>query len=100
MRRYQGDTFYGGAEWLLLAGSLGCVAIAQDDSELAEKLLAWIEASATSEGHLPEQVADHVQSPHMLRYWRRRWGHTATPLLWSHAMHLILLDHLGRLPNH
>jgi hypothetical protein len=76
------------------------VAIAQDDRELAERLLQWIEASATSEGHLPEQVADNVQSPHMLRYWRRRWGHTATPLLWSHAMHLILLDHLGRLPDH
>jgi xylan 1,4-beta-xylosidase len=53
---------------------------------------------APGEGHLPEQVADHVQSPHMLRYWRQRWGQTATPLLWSHAMHLVLLDELGRLP--
>lgn len=95
VRRYQGDTFYGGAQWILLAASLGCVVKAQGDTELAKGLLAWIEASATKEGHLPEQVADDVQAPHMLRYWRQRWGHTATPLLWSHAMHLVLLDDLG-----
>jgi GH15 family glucan-1,4-alpha-glucosidase len=100
VRRYQGDTFYGGAQWILLAASLGCVAKAQGDTELAEGLLAWIEASADDKGHLPEQVADDVQSPHMLRYWRRRWGQTATPLLWSHAMHLVLLDDLGRLASH
>lgn len=98
MRRYQGDTFFGGAEWILLAASLGCVAIAQGDGELAESLLAWIESSAGEDGHLPEHVADNVQSPHMLRYWQRRWGRPATPLLWSHATYLILLDDLGRLP--
>ena len=74
--------------------SLGCVAKAQGELALAARLLAWIEASATQEGHLPEQVADDVQSPHMLRYRRRRWGTTATPLLWSHAMHLVRLDDL------
>jgi hypothetical protein len=84
----------------LLAASLGCVANAQGDPVHAEGLLAWIEASATDNGHLPEQVADDVQSPHMLRYWRQRWGQTATPLLWSHAMHLVLLDDLGRLSTH
>lgn len=99
VRRYQGDTFYGGSEWIMLAASLGCVAVAQGNLELATGLLAWIEARATPEGHLPEQVADHVQSPHMLRYWRHRWGATATPLLWSHAIHLVLLDDLGRLAS-
>jgi GH15 family glucan-1,4-alpha-glucosidase len=100
VRRYQGDTFYGGAQWILLAASLGCVVKAQGDTALAEGLLAWIEASATDKGLLPEQVADDVQSPHMLRYWRQRWGDTATPLLWSHAMHLVLLDDLARPSTH
>jgi isomaltose glucohydrolase len=100
VRRYRGDTFYGGAQWILLAASLGCVANAQGDTKLAEGLLAWIEASADDKGQLPEQVAGDVQSPHMLRYWRQRWGDTATPLLWSHAMHLVLLDDLGRLASH
>ncbi|MBV9367546.1 MAG: hypothetical protein JOY89_25180 [Solirubrobacterales bacterium] len=98
VRRYQGDTFFGGAEWLLLAASLGCVANAQGDRDLADALLGWIEASADSNDYLPEQMANQPQSPHMLRHWQRRWGKTATPLLWSHAMHLILLDDLGRPP--
>ena len=95
VRRYQGDTFYGGAEWILLAASLGSVAVAQGDTDLAQQLLAWIEATANGAGHLPEQIADHPQSTHMLAYWQRRWGRTATPLLWSHAMHLILLSDLA-----
>lgn len=32
----------------------------------------------------------------MLAYWRARWGATATPLLWSHAMHVVLADELDR----
>jgi isomaltose glucohydrolase len=100
VRRYQGDTFYGGAEWILLAASLGSVAIAQGDTDLAEQMRAWIEASATAAGHLPEQIADRPQSPHMLAYWQQRWGQAATPLLWSHAMHLILLDDLADAHTH
>jgi hypothetical protein len=41
---------------------------------------------------LPEQVQEHVQSPFMLDFWRAKWGQTATPLLWSHAMHVVLDD--------
>jgi GH15 family glucan-1,4-alpha-glucosidase len=100
VRRYQGDTFYGGAEWILLAASLGSVAIARGDTDLAEQMRAWIEASANAAGHLPEQIADRPQSPHMLAYWQQRWGQTATPLLWSHAMHLILLDDLADADTH
>ena len=94
VRRYQGDTFYGGGQWILLAASLGWATLAVGDSDLAPQLLAWIEGSANHEGYLPEQVADDAQSPHMLAYWRARWGATATPLLWSHAMHVILHDEL------
>jgi GH15 family glucan-1,4-alpha-glucosidase len=57
--------------------------------------LAWIEQAATSDGHLPEQVQTHVQSPYMLAYWQRKWGSTAMPLLWSHAMHVILTEELN-----
>jgi GH15 family glucan-1,4-alpha-glucosidase len=98
VRRYLGDTFYGGSQWILLAASLGWTALTLGDRELAVQLLHWIEASADSDGYLPEQVAVGVQSPHMLDYWRHRWGPTATPLLWSHAMHTILSDELGLLP--
>ena len=94
VRRYQGDTFYGGSEWILLSASLGWTALTLGDRDLAEQSLAWIEAQADDDGYLPEQVAGNVQSPHMLAYWRARWGATATPLLWSHAMHIVLADEL------
>ena len=95
VRRYQGDTFYGGSQWLLLAASLGWAALRAGDLDLATSLLRMIEAVGDEQGHLPEQVATDVQSPHMLAYWRDRWGMTATPLLWSHAMHLVLLEELA-----
>lgn len=96
VRRYMGDSFYGGSQWILLAASLGRVALAEGNGNEALELLTWIEASATSDGFLPEQVARDVYSPHMLAYWRQRWGATATPLLWSHAMHLVLSSELHR----
>ena len=97
VRRYLGDTFYGGSEWILLAATFGWVALAGGEREVAHQMLAWIEGAATDEGHLPEQVQDHVQSPYMLAYWRQKWGSTATPLLWSHAMHVILTIELDQI---
>ena len=94
VRRYLGDTFYGGSEWILLAAAYGWVALASGKREVAEQMLTWVAGAATDEGHLPEQVQDHVQSPWMLAYWRRKWGSTATPLLWSHAMHVVLTKEL------
>ena len=95
VRRYLGDTFYGGSEWILLAASLGWVSLALGDRDTATRMLTWIEAAATDDGYLPEQVQDHVQSPYMLAFWRHKWGSTATPLLWSHAMHVILSAELA-----
>jgi GH15 family glucan-1,4-alpha-glucosidase len=94
VRRYLGDTFYGGSEWILLAASYGWVCLARGNRDTARRMLAWIEAAATADGFLPEQVQGHVQSPYMLDHWRK-WSATATPLLWSHAMHVILTQELN-----
>jgi GH15 family glucan-1,4-alpha-glucosidase len=96
VRRYLGDTFYGGSEWILLASSYGWARLQMGDRRTAEDMLTWIDNAATDHGYLPEQVQDHAQSPYMLNYWRNKWGSTATPLLWSHAMHAILADELAR----
>jgi isomaltose glucohydrolase len=72
----------------------GWATLAMGDAELATRVLAWIEASANDEGYLPEQVAEDVQSPHMFGYWREQWGSTAIPLMWSHAMHVVLHEEL------
>jgi GH15 family glucan-1,4-alpha-glucosidase len=92
VRRYLGDTFYGGSEWILLAATLGWVRARGGDTVGGTAMLDWIESAATADGLLPEQLQDHVQSPYMLQFWRAKWGPTATPLLWSHAMHVVLDD--------
>jgi hypothetical protein len=32
----------------------------------------------------------------MVEPWQRKWGPVATPLLWSHAMYLVLVDAIER----
>jgi GH15 family glucan-1,4-alpha-glucosidase len=51
--------------------------------------LAWIEAQAESGGTLPEQSGERLH-PSSYDTWVARWGPPASPLLWSHAMYLIL----------
>lgn len=90
VRRYAGDTFYGGGAWILLTAWLGWhYARAGRWREAAEKL-AWVDARRDDAGHLPEQVPVSSTHPHFLRYWTERWGSTASPLLWSHAMRVLL----------
>lgn len=95
VHRYAEDTYYGGGEWLLLAGLLGWhyAAIGRQDDAVAE--LAWIIEHATADDELPEQVPEHLIAPDRLAEWRDRWGPIATPLLWSHAMFLTLALVLG-----
>ncbi|MGH3383532.1 MAG: glycoside hydrolase family 15 protein [Nocardioidaceae bacterium] len=95
VRRYLGDTYYGGGEWLLLTAWLGWVRCAQGNLETARLLRGWIEEQATEEGWLTEQVLDHPQDEQHIAPWQLRWGPVATPLLWSHAMYLILDNAIG-----
>jgi len=39
-----------------------------------------------------QQVADRLNDVAGLSEWIARWGPSAHPLLWSHAMHLVLLE--------
>jgi GH15 family glucan-1,4-alpha-glucosidase len=94
VRRYQGDTFYGGSQWLLLAASLGWAGIAMGETDLAADFLRGSRAPRTRRATCPHRSPRGVQSLHMLAYWRERGGWTATPLLWSHAVHVILRDEL------
>ena len=95
VRRYVGDTFYGGGEWILLTAWSGWVHHAAGRPEAAYERLAWIEAQANAELDLPEQVGDHPQDPGRVAEWLHRWGPVATPLLWSHAMYLTLVHEIG-----
>jgi len=94
--RYREDTYYGGGEWVLLAAWLGWYYADLGKRERAGELLRWVESQADAEGHLPEQVSDHPLAAEHHGKWVARWGPVARPLLWSHAMYLILHDVLRR----
>ncbi|MCP2324520.1 GH15 family glucan-1,4-alpha-glucosidase [Hamadaea flava] len=93
--RYLGDTFYGGGEWLILTAWLGWHEARTGRAELARERLAWVAAQATPEGWLPEQVSGDTQDPAYIAEWTAKWGPVATPLLWSHALFVILALELG-----
>ena len=90
--RYLADTYYGGGEWVLLAGWLGWHYARSGNLEAASGLLRWIENQADENGYLPEQVSAHLLAPEYLTPWVNKWGAIANPLLWSHAMYLILFQ--------
>jgi GH15 family glucan-1,4-alpha-glucosidase len=90
IRRYLGDTYYGGGEWVLLTAHLGWYWAELGERERAQRALQWVEQAADAQGRLPEQVLSGVQRPDLVSSWTARWGTVATPLLWSHAAYLIL----------
>jgi GH15 family glucan-1,4-alpha-glucosidase len=94
IHRYPTDTYYGGGEWILLAGWLGWVYALSGQTERARELLRWIESCTDDEGNLPEQVAVTLNDPNYYQPWLRRWGPIARPLLWSHAKYIILKTNL------
>ncbi len=93
--RFLADTYYGGGEWILLAGFLGWHHREVGNTDRAWELLDWMAAQADSELNLPEQVASHALHPEREAEWIERWGPSASPLLWSHAMYLTLAHGLG-----
>lgn len=89
--RYKADTYFGGGEWILLTAWLGWVKVKLGRLDEARALWDWIAAQAGPDGALPEQVNDHLlAAASYYTEWVERWGPVACPLLWSHAMVLIL----------
>ena len=96
VHRYRGDTYYGGGEWPLLTAWLGWYYAEQGQIGHARVAQAWIETQVTPTGDLPEQVQIKLNDPSYYPSWVEQWGEVATPLLWSHAMYLILCKTLRR----
>lgn len=91
VKRYLGDTYYGGGDWVLLEGLLACNEAARGNRTSWESSLQWFNSVADSDHFLPEQILTNVQDPEMIAPWVARWGTVAHPLLWSHAMYLLML---------
>lgn len=95
VRRYPQDTYYGGGEWIILTAWLGWYYLRAGKLQRARELLSWVEKQADANGFLPEQVPANLNAPEYRDVWIARWGPVAVPLLWSHAMYLILKQELG-----
>jgi GH15 family glucan-1,4-alpha-glucosidase len=94
VHRYPQDVYYGGGQWLLLSAWLGWYYARTGEREKAAEILGWIESKWTEDG-LPEQVQDHLLAPAAYDEWVRRAGKPAVPLVWSHAMYVVLAAELG-----
>ncbi|MBE3575466.1 MAG: glycoside hydrolase family 15 protein [Firmicutes bacterium] len=96
IHRYRADTYYGGGAWILLTAWMGWYEARTGARSAAEGRLRWIEEQADAGGLLPEQVPEHLNDPAWFAPWVERWGPVAKPLLWSHAMYLVLAAELGQ----
>ena len=93
--RYIDDVYYGGGEWILLTAWLGWVYISKGNIDKAKKIKVYIESQVRDYGWLPEQVSDNLLHSEHYQPWVDKWGEIANPLLWSHAMYLILLEEIN-----
>ncbi len=96
VHRYPEDTYYGGGEWLLLSSWLGWYYTLTGRMEEARKQLEWVEKQADDQGFMTEQVLDHVNNTDYIDKWIKQWGPVAKPLLWSHAMYLVLHENVKK----
>ncbi|EYE87468.1 glycoside hydrolase [Fervidicella metallireducens AeB] len=96
VHRYPEDTYYGGGEWLLLTGYLGWYYVETGQMEKAKECIMWIEKQADDKGEFVEQVLGHVNNGEYILKWINLWGEPAKPLLWSHAMYLVLKNKIIR----
>ena len=93
--RFTADTYYGGGQWPLLSCFVGLAHLSAGDPVRARELLEWAAGTVRESGTMPEQVDDHLIDPAFVAEWVERWGPSADPLLWSHAMFLRLAVELG-----
>jgi GH15 family glucan-1,4-alpha-glucosidase len=102
VKRYLEDVYFGGGKWIVQTCWLGWYDTLAGTKEEAFRLLEWSEAHATEDLLFPEQVIEDVNFPEHTAVWTKNlWDHSPTPLLWAHAMYLVLIDALGlsRLDN-
>lgn len=95
VHRYPQDAYYGGGQWVLLTAWLGWHYAELGQQQQAKEILTWVRAQFNEQGFLPEQVQHHLLAPQHFESWKAQWGPPACPLLWSHAMHIILEKKCG-----
>ena len=95
IRRYPGDTYYGGGAWPVLTASLGWAQAAGGDLVAADRCRRWVAERIDAQGRLAEQFGGDKRDPEHYGEWVRRWGPPAADLVWSHAMYIVLAVQLA-----
>jgi GH15 family glucan-1,4-alpha-glucosidase len=95
VRRYAGDTYFGGGTWPVLTCSLGWYYVRAGRLAGAQDCLEWTRGHIDERGRLAEQFGGDERDPVHYREWVERWGHPARDLLWSHAMYVVLCAELA-----
>ena len=96
--RHPADVYYGGGEWHLLTCFLGWHYAENGRRAEAEAKLARVAMQMDENGWLPEQSPEYLLAPEHYDVWVAKWGPSARPLLWSHAMFLTLASVLETQP--
>lgn len=95
IRRYLGDTYFGGNPWHLLTAWLGWHDRVAGDEEGRARARDWILSHVSPGAQLAEQLTEEPQAPDFVQPWIDRWGPVADPLLWSHAKFVLLESDAG-----
>lgn len=90
IRRYRGDTYFGGNPWLLLTAWLGWHDRVTGNDGGHRAARDWVLDHATTGDELPEQILHEPQDATYVGQWLERWGPVANPLLWSHAKFILM----------
>jgi len=90
IRRYVGDTYFGGNPWLLLTAWLGWHDRLSGNEAGHVAARDWVLDHATKGDELPEQILHEPQDATFVGQWLERWGPVANPLLWSHAKFILM----------
>lgn len=90
IRRYRGDTYFGGNPWILLTAWLGWHDRLGGNEFGYVAARNWVLDHAAKGGDLPEQILHEPQDAAFVGPWLERWGPVANPLLWSHAKFILM----------
>jgi GH15 family glucan-1,4-alpha-glucosidase len=95
VHRHLDDVYYGGGAWVLLDLWRAWYYVELGQPETAREIVAWVESTADVDGHLPEQVNSAMLAPDHYAPWVAERGEIANPLVWSHAMYLVVCHGLA-----
>lgn len=96
VHRHRDDVYYGGGAWVLLDLWRAWYYTELGQLDKARDIMAWVESTADDAGFLAEQVNTAMLAPEHYEPWVAQRGEIANPLLWSHAMYLVVKHRLER----